>query len=227
MDSRDRDLVLRLRNRHQDIVEPRTFELLGQEWDLLPGVYAPHLTPSAALYAEWLAYPTGGSFCEMGCGTGYLSVIAAQRGCAAVTALDISAAAVENTRRNAERHGVADRVTARCGDMFQPLTGDERFDLIFWNSNFVGASPGESPDDLLDRAFFDPGYVAHAAFLGTVGRHLAPGGRVMLGFTDLGDSAMLGRIAAEHGWRPVTRRCAVGEYPDGELRYELIELLRS
>ncbi|WP_434740117.1 methyltransferase domain-containing protein [Micromonospora sp. SH-82] len=226
MESTDLGLVRRLRQRHTDIVEPQTFRLLGQEWDLLPGVYAPNLTPSAALYAEWLPYPVDGAFCEVGCGTGYISVLAAQRGCARVTALDISPAAVDNTRRNADRHAVAGQVTARCGDVFEPLDAGDRYDLVFWNSNFVDVELPESPDAMLDRAFADPGYTTHDTFLRTVAAHLAPGGRVMLGFTDLGDTGLLTRLAAAHGWRLEPRRRAVGEYPDGELRYELIELVR-
>ncbi len=41
---------------------------------------------------------------------------------AEVWATDISAAAVELTRENAERHGVADRVHVVQGDLLEPLT---------------------------------------------------------------------------------------------------------
>jgi release factor glutamine methyltransferase len=225
VESHNLELVQRLRDRHRDIAQEHTFRLLGQHWDILPGVYAPHLTPSAALFAEWLPYPAGGAFCEVGCGTGYLSVLAAQRGCARVTGLDVNPAAAENTRRNAERHGVEDKLTVRCGDLFDPLGPDDRYDLVFWNSNFVNTDLSDSPDRMLDRAFADPGYTTHAKFLRTVGAHLTAGGRAMLGFTSLGDRSLLARLCAAHGWTPVPRRCAVGEYPQGELRYELIELM--
>ena len=42
-------------------------------------------------------------------------VLTALRGCAEVAAIDMSRAAADNTRRNAERHGVADRVRVSCG----------------------------------------------------------------------------------------------------------------
>ncbi|CAL9574662.1 Release factor glutamine methyltransferase [Streptomyces sp. enrichment culture] len=234
METRDRERVLRLRERHREITEPRTFRLGGHEWDLLPGVYAPNLTPSALLYAEWVPYPIGGSFCEIGSGTGYIAVTAAHRGCDRVTAIDIGPVSAENTRKNAERHGVSDRVTVLCGDMFEPLTENDRYDVVFWNSNFVEASFGDpaAPDGpeadrdaMLDLAFCDPGYATHRKFFDGVRDHLNPGGRVLLGFTDLGDDELLERVAREHGWSPVPRRRAVGVYPDGELRYELLELL--
>ena len=45
---------------------PSEFSLLGREWDLLDGVFAPSFTPVTALFTSWLPYPVGGSFLEMG-----------------------------------------------------------------------------------------------------------------------------------------------------------------
>ncbi|MFC4049808.1 methyltransferase [Actinomadura syzygii] len=208
--------------RHREIVTPRTFRLLGMEWDLLPGVYAPHLSQSSALYAEWLPYPAHGSFCEVGSGTGHVSVLAALRGCASVTALDVSEAAAENTRLNAERHGVGPVVQVACGDMFEQLTSDDRFDVIYWNSNFVEGRPA----DALERAFFDPGYAAHADFFRGAAAHLEPGGRLLLGFTDLGDERRVRALAAEHGWRPALLRAAKCAAEEGHIEYRLLEFRR-
>lgn len=213
----DQKAALNLLARHRDILRPQTFRLLGQEWDLLPGVYAPHLSQSSALYAEWIPYPLHGSFCEVGSGTGYIAVTAAQRGCAEVTALDVSQAAADNTRLNAERQGVGVRVL--CGDMFEPLSSEDRFDVIYWNSNFV---EGEATGDL-EQAFFDPGYAAHSAFFRDAAAHLHPGGRLLLGFTDLGNQELLNEVSAAHGWKPSLLRaakCAAGE---GFIEYQLLE----
>ncbi|GGL51454.1 methyltransferase [Planomonospora parontospora] len=209
--------------RHREITTPRTFRLLGMEWDLLPGVYAPHLSQSSALYAEWLPYPLYGSFCEVGSGTGYVSVLAALRGCASVTALDVSGAAAENTRLNAGRHGVASVVRVACGDMFDPLTCDDKFDVIYWNSNFVEGEPA----DALERAFFDPGYVTHAAFFRGAAAHLEAGGRLLLGFTDLGDERRVHALAAEHGWRAALLRAAKCAAGNGHIEYRLLEFTRA
>ncbi|GGS61021.1 methyltransferase [Planobispora rosea] len=217
------ELAYTLLTRHREITTPRTFQLLGMEWDLLPGVYAPHLSQSSALYAEWLPYPVHGSFCEVGSGTGYISVLAALRGCASVTALDISEAAVENTRRNAERHRVDSVVRVARGDMFEPLTGEDRFDVIYWNSNFVEGEPA----DALERAFFDPGYAAHAAFFRGASAHLEPGGRLLLGFTDLGDERRVHALAAEHGWRPALLRAAKCGTENGHIEYRLLEFTQA
>ncbi|MEU7456417.1 methyltransferase [Streptosporangium roseum] len=227
MNTRARQAAGSLLARHREITLRQNFRLLGLDWDLLPGVYAPHLSQSSALYAEWIPYPVHGSLCEIGSGTGYVAVTAALRGCDAVTAIDMSRAAADNTRLNAERHGVADRVRVACGDMFSPLSADDRFDLIYWNSNFVEAPSGEAAADDLERAFFDPGYTAHDAFLRDAGEHLNPGGRLMLGFTDLGNAALIGELAARHGWRPAVLRAAGCAAPEGKINYQLVEFLRD
>jgi release factor glutamine methyltransferase len=118
----------------------------------------------------------------MGSGTGVTAVSAALAGCLRVTALDISSAAVQNTRRNVVRHGVVDRMDVRHSDLFDALSADERFDLIYWNSNFV-----EAPSDFvnasdLHHAFFDPGYETHRRYLLQAPYHLSERGRLLLGF---------------------------------------------
>jgi release factor glutamine methyltransferase len=210
--------------RHRAIHSATTFRLLGREWDLLPGVFAPHLTQSAALYAEWLPYPVGGSFCEIGSGTGYLSVLAALHGCAEVTATDLNPVAVENSRRNAERHGVADRVEVHCGDLFSAIPGDRRFDVIFWNSNFIETDQPAPAEDPLHPALFDEGYRAHEGYLAGARAHLNPGGQLLLGFTDLGNAERLAELAERHSWRIQLRRAVRCATPDGDVHYQLLHL---
>ena len=189
-----------LLQRHLDDKErPRQFALLGQTWDLLDGVFCPSYTPVTELFSSWLPYPVGGRFLEMGSGAGVTAVVAVQSGCAEAYALDISAAAVENTRRNAIRHGVEDRVRVLRSELFSALGGAERFDMIYWNSNFVEA-PAEFVNETdLHHAFFDPEYDAHRRYLREAPRHLTADGRLLLGFSNIGNAGLLGRAASDVG----------------------------
>ena len=137
----------------------------------------------------------------MGCGAGVTSVCAAQAGCA-VTALDISPVAVRNTRLNAARHGVAEHVDARRGDLFEAVAPDERFDVIYWNSNFALAPSGFEPRTELEHAFFDPGYETHRRFAEQAPRFLRRGGRLLLGFADIGSWEHLRASCEPAGLRP-------------------------
>lgn len=172
-------------------------DLLGRIWEVLPGVFSPTRTPATRLFSRWIPYPAGGSFLEVGCGTGVIAVTAALSGCREVTALDISVAAVENTRRNARRHGVADLVHVMQSDLFAALPAGARFDMIFWNSNFA-----EPPDCFvnetdLHHAFFDPGYRAHHRYVREGPTYLNDGGKLLLGFSSIGNARRLGELCAE------------------------------
>lgn len=226
MDERSSDRANSLYQRNLDTaVRPEQFSLLGEEWELLDGVFSPSFTPVTGLFTSWLPYPVGGSFLEVGSGAGVTAVTAARAGCAAVTASDISAAAVENTRRNAARHGVADRVRVLQSDLFDALGPDERFDLIFWNSNFVemGADFVNSTD--LHHAFFDPGYQAHERYLREGPDRLTEQGRLLLGFANLGNMAKLNALCADLG---LTVEVLRTERRDLEIQieFQLLELRR-
>jgi len=212
-----------LYRRHlKDPETPSEFELLGRRWTLLKGVFSPVYTPVTELFTSWLPYPEGGTVLEMGSGTGVTAVTAALMGCA-VTALDISQAAVDNTRANAVRHRVAQRVDVRLSDLFDALDPDEKFDLIYWNSNFALAPRDFVTETDLQYAFFDPGYETHRRFLAGVGRHLTEGGRLLLGFSDLGSWSELHAACHSAGLVADVFR-AQRHYLEVPIEFQLVEL---
>ena len=62
-----------------------------------------------------LELPAGGSFADLGCGSGVIAVLAARLDWGPVTALDINADSVAAARGNAERNGVV--ITAEVADL--------------------------------------------------------------------------------------------------------------
>jgi ribosomal protein L11 methyltransferase len=76
------------------------------------------------------AWWPGATVLDVGCGSGVLSVVAAQLGAPYVEAIDISPAATEATHDNARRNGVAGVVSVST----RPLSSvDEPFDLVLGN----------------------------------------------------------------------------------------------
>jgi release factor glutamine methyltransferase len=205
------------------VAEPTTFSLLGRSWDLLPGVFAPPHCLSTRFFADSIPYPRGGTLLEMGCGSGVISVMAVLRGCARVTAADISPAAVANTRMNTARHAVSDRVRVIRSDLFGGLEPLERYDLIFWNSPFIEPPAGFVLRGDLDGAVFDPGYQAHGRFLSGARPRLTPAGRLLLGFSSLGRRAFLAAQASASGYTVTELRTSGRLVPD--LEYQLLELV--
>ena len=89
-----------------------------------------HQTP--ALCVEMIeAYYRGGSFLDVGTGSGILAICACLLGADSVTAVDIDPDAVQTARENAASNGLQDRIDVREGDLLKGL--DRRFDFAVAN----------------------------------------------------------------------------------------------
>ncbi|WP_185658114.1 class I SAM-dependent methyltransferase [Burkholderia sp. Bp8992] len=199
------------------------YECEGRSFDVHAGVFPPTHFQSTGIFTRHLPYRRGGSFLEIGCGAGVTAVTAALAGCARVVAADISEAAVLNTRANVLLHGVAEQVSTRHGDLFDVLQPGERFDQIFWNSNFVFVPEDYVFEQPILQAFCDAGYLAHRRFLREATRHLMPGGELLIGFSSLGDERALTEMLAEHDYSSTIVASAFGEGA-GAHRYDILRL---
>jgi release factor glutamine methyltransferase len=90
---------------------------------------------------------------DVGTGSGILAVCAAKYLPAAhITAIDVSAAALAVARRNAEKHGVANRIEFVESNLFAALPPDDQFDFILSNPPYVStAEMAELPPDVKDH----------------------------------------------------------------------------
>lgn len=213
--------------RHEDEAQsPQQFELLGLDWDLLPGVFAPFHSRSTESYTSWLPLEGADSLLEMGCGAGITAVYAALAHGVRSTALDISAAAVENTRVNAARHGVSERVRSLRSDMFETVVPEERFDIVFWNSSAIPAPASFTYTRDIEWSIFDRDYRSHQRYLEQGPHHLTDRGRLFLGFNTNGDMERLRHMAGEAGLRIDEVRGTTTTY-DGRTtaRFMLLELV--
>jgi release factor glutamine methyltransferase len=129
---------------------------------------------------------------DVGTGSGAIAVaLAHECPSAAVTAIDISAPALELARWNAERLGLADRIRFLRGDLLAPVA-DEQFEVVVSNPPYV---PETDRDSLsVEVRDYEP---AQALFAGGDGldvyRRLIPAAfRVLVSG---------GRIALEMGYR--------------------------
>jgi release factor glutamine methyltransferase len=222
---RDLDRVTSVKGRLRAAQAARVseFECMGRSFVVHEDVFPPTHFQSTGIFTRSLTYVPGQSFLEIGCGAGVTAVTAALEGCRPVVASDISEPAVKNTRANAMLHGIQDIVSVRCGDLFDVLAPDERFDTIFWNSNFVFVPEDYVFAKEVYRAFFDAGYAAHERFLRDAPRHLNPGGQLLLGFSTQGDQAALERLLRKYGYAAVKFSSTLGTGPHA-YRYEILRL---
>jgi release factor glutamine methyltransferase len=204
---------------------PKEITLLDADWVVLPDVFSPGDSRSSLAHLKLLDFPVGGSFLEIGTGTGVIAVSAALAGCRTVVATDLNPAAVDNAALNAERFGVQDVVTCVRSDLFDALDPGARFGVVYWHSNNVWTPPSLAIRNVHELAYVDPGYVAHRRFLEQAHRHVTPGGRVLLGISSRAERSDLDRLAAEQRQRLVSVKTATEDEPEGPVAYELLEVL--
>ena len=83
---------------------------------------------------------------DVGTGSGAVALaLAVERSKARVTATDISPAALEVARRNADALGFSERLRFACGDLYEPVLG-ERFDLVVSNPPYIARGVGLPPE---------------------------------------------------------------------------------
>lgn len=190
-----------LRRRYKDLIRRRLEgcpvaylvgrkEFFALEFEVSPAVLIPR--PDSELVvmtclelARRLPEPR---IVDVGTGSGNLAVATAHghKG-SRVTAIDASADALAIARRNAEKHGVADRIHFLHGDLLTPLAADELFDFILSNPPYI---PREDLDrlpvgvrDYEPRQALDGGSGGFAVFdhlIAAAPKHLSPGGYLIV-----------------------------------------------
>ncbi|MCC6420299.1 MAG: peptide chain release factor N(5)-glutamine methyltransferase [Gemmataceae bacterium] len=140
-----------VRQRYRDLIRRRVEgcpvaylvgrkEFYSLELEVSPAVLIPR-PDSESVVVECLALAkplAAPRVLDLGTGSGNLAVaIAKYHKGARVTAVDISPDALAVARRNAERHGVANRVRFLEGDLFGPVPAGERFDFVVSNPPYI------------------------------------------------------------------------------------------
>ncbi|GFE62548.1 peptide chain release factor N(5)-glutamine methyltransferase [Geobacter sp. AOG2] len=162
-----------------------TQEFYGLEFEVSPDVLVPR-HDTEPLIAEALAHrPDARSVLDIGTGSGCIAVALARHlPDAAVTATDISTAALAVARRNAERNGAA--VEFLAGSLLEPVAG-RRFDLIVSNPPYIPTADidGLEPEvrDFDPRGALDggaDGLDAYRALVPAAPEYLNPSGWLLV-----------------------------------------------
>ena len=93
---------------------------------------------------------------DMGCGSGALSIILAEKA-SHIIALDINPSAVKNTKLNALINGLSYKIDVICGDLFHPIRYGYLFDLIVFNPPYLPEDEYDQILSLQDRLAWSGG----------------------------------------------------------------------
>jgi release factor glutamine methyltransferase len=114
-------------------------EFWGLPFEVSPAVLIPRNETELIVEIALELWPGGGrrlNAVDVGTGSGCVAVaLATERPDARIVATDISGAALDVARKNAERHGVSARIEFRSADLLDGI--DEQFDLITCNPPYV------------------------------------------------------------------------------------------
>lgn len=151
------------------------------------------------------------SLCDLGTGSGCIAVaLASELPGAAITAADISTAALAVARTNAQRHGVAARISFVESNLFASL-GGRQFDVIVCNPPYVATA---ALAELAPELAWEPrtaleggadGYAMIVRILRVAPEHLRAGGWVLM---EIGaeQGAVAAELARAAGFTEVTIR---------------------
>lgn len=199
----------------RSVSDPIPLVVRDRAFSVLPGVFQPGAFPLDFFFRN-LPLREGDDVLEIGAGHGILSILLHLERGLRVVGTDISREAVRCARLNAERHGLADRIEFRHGDLFSPLRPDERFDVIFWNTPVFG----EKPEDDLDRAVTSENHECLDRFLREGRSWLREGGRLCIGFILGANPKLLTDLIERHGY-DIQPGCAIDLSGKNPLLYVL------
>lgn len=168
------------------------FYYQNMEFIVPEGVYCP-AEDSILLAEEIEKLDLNGKKClEVGCGSGFLSILMAKKG-AKVTAADISKAPVAAARTNA-RENNADVQVIRS-DLFEKISG--KFDIIVFNPPYLPV------DDKYTEKSYDGGATGRAVierFLRQAPAFLEKNGKIFVVFSSLTGEKEIMEFAEKRGF---------------------------
>jgi len=161
-------------------------EFYGRRFAIDESVLDPRPETETLVEAALAALPSQGRILDLGTGSGaIITTLLAERQDTTGVAADRSAQTLSIARRNAERHGVLDRLELINGDWFQPVKG--LFNLVVSNPPYIPTAEIARLAPEVQK--FDPrlaldggseGLDAYRAISKGVATHLEPQGRLML-----------------------------------------------
>lgn len=192
-----RERLDRLLQHHFSPQHPvRKVKYFGLDLRIPRGVFCPDFGEGSRLLGLLITDLDGLSFLDMGTGSGALGLLAARAGAARVVSTDICELSAKCARDNVSASSYSDRIEVYEGDLFEPLSEQDEFDVISFNPPFMKASDHygldfRTPEEKnLQRAIFDDGCVLER-FLSQAQSYLRKDGRILLAYSDMVENTHL------------------------------------
>lgn len=157
--------------------EPKIISFLGENILVAPCVYDTGV--DTELMIESVKIEPNQTFCEIGCGTGAISLFVAKK-CLSGVAVDINPRAIENAKQNSQTMKVLN-VKFILSDCFENIS--EQFDVLICNPPYSN----NKADNFTDKMFWDPENDLKKTFFKNASRFLKPNGKIYFGWANFSD----------------------------------------
>jgi release factor glutamine methyltransferase len=145
---------------------------------VLKNVYEP--AEDTFLLAKNLVVDQNDVVLDMGTGCGILGILAAKKA-KKVVAIDVSPHAVSCTQMNAKLNEVTGKMDIRLGNLFEPVEGNEKFNVIVFNAPYLPSERSEQKT-WIERAWAGgpSGMELVDQFISEAPRYLMEKGKIVL-----------------------------------------------
>ncbi len=196
--------LIMITNQHE---QPYSVRLKGYQFTIFPDTINPNYTKASTFFLDNLGVKGGEQVLDPFTGSGADAILAVMGGAKSAVAIDKYPMPVLCAKYNVLRLGLEDKIDVRQGDLFKALKPEEEFDLVVANPPFKNPVEPEfryADQSLcsreLDAAVNDLCYLTLRRFFRQAGRHLRPGGRIRMVFSDVGDVNYLMKLVKENGY---------------------------
>lgn len=126
-----------------------------------------------------------GKLCEFASGPGFIGFSLLAEGlCKKLSLIDINPLAVEACKKTIISNGLKNKAKVFLSDGFKNVPKSEKWDLVVGNLPHFNGTKNDYRQSLSankqSKIFIDPGWAIHKDFYSNVGKHLNPGGTILL-----------------------------------------------
>jgi len=162
---------------------PHKICVYGRSYLISENVFNPKHYYTSKFMAKHINVKPGDNVLDMGTGSG-IQAIAAGLTASKVTAIDINPEAVKYAKDNVKANGLDKVVSVLEGDLFSPLKGTQRFDVILFTPPYMEGKP----KTYFDHALFDSNKELVSRFFREAGDYLLPDGYVQMLYSSIAKS---------------------------------------
>lgn len=169
---------------------PYSVNILGKEIVIFPGVFYPATDTELMINTlmDQNIVKSDSTVLESCAGSGAISIFMAQKA-QKVVCVDINPAAVKNIIENSKIHGLTEKITAFCADLFP--ASRLKYDLIIINPPYTD----KEAHDVVELAFWDKDHQILRRCLHDAKKYIHPSGKIYLSWANFADFDLLESFA--------------------------------